>query len=415
MRLTSKLLSILILGVFFVGCSESESPAPKEDKQASTAVTEESGVSAKPKVVGYFPAWEPERGYRVKDIVTRGAAEQLTHILFAFGGVVDGKCALDRVPATIEHAYSAEDSVDGIADAEDAKVKGAIGQLLKLKKMYPDLKLLWSIGGWTLSTGFIDAAKDVETFADSCYDMIHDPRWDGLFDGIDIDWEYPNACGIECDKSGRDGYYKLMKAVRERFGNDELVTTAIGAQLKTLTAADYAKAEPYIDFFMPMTYDYSGGWAPQGPTYPHSPLFRVPGTEGTDEEKNSTDDSIRYMLEQGIPAEKILLGIGFYGRGWTGVSQPEALGSASAPAPGKHELGADSYNILKTRCPASGVVGGTAYGFCDGEWWSYDTPKTVLGKMDYAKQKGLGGAFFWQLSGDDEEGALLGAIVEGLK
>lgn len=404
MRVINKLVCGSLVTLLLSGCSE-------PDKPSSTTKAE---TGTEHRVVGYFPVWEPERGYRVKDIVSRGAADQLTHILLAFGGVEQGKCVLDQAQATIAHHYSEQDSVDGVADLDDAKVKGVIGQLIKFKAMYPDVKLLWSIGGWTGSVGFIEAAKDVETFADSCHDLIHDARWDGLFDGIDIDWEYPNACGVECDKSGRDGYYKLIKAVRDRFGSDSLVTSAIGAPLSILSAADYAKAAPYLDFYMPMTYDYSGAWAPQGPTYPHSPLHPVAVAKGTAHEQNNTADSIAYMLRQGIPANKILLGIGFYGRGWAGVTQTEALASATGPAASQREPGGNAYHVLKTSCPATGTVGGTAYGLCNGEWWSYDTPQTINGKMDYAKQQGLGGAFFWQLSGDTEQGELLNAIVTGL-
>ncbi|WP_188699097.1 glycoside hydrolase family 18 protein [Bowmanella pacifica] len=411
MRVINRIFSGLLVAVLLSGCVESDRRHSGADKPNSMSATAGTGKS---RVVGYFPLWEPERGYRVKDIVTRGAADQLTHILLAFGGLADGQCVLDEIPASIEHHYSAQDSVDGMADSQDAKVKGVIGQLIKFKAMYPDVKLLWSIGGWTGSVGFIEAAKDVERFADSCHALLNDPRWAGLFDGIDIDWEYPNACGVECDKSGPDGYYHLIKAVRDRFGRDSLVTSAIGAPLSILSAADYAKAAPYLDFFMPMTYDYAGAWSPQGPTYPHSPLYPIAVAKGTTHEKNNADDSIAYMLAQGIPADKILLGIGFYGRGWAGIEQTEALATATGPAKGKKEAGGNAYHVLKTYCPATGTLGGTAYGLCNGEWWSYDTPQTILGKMDYVNQKGLGGAFFWQLSGDTEQGELLDAIVTGL-
>lgn len=411
MRATDRLLSVVLCAVLLTWCSESALLAADNDSSALIATS----TNTASKVVGYFPLWEPERGYRVKDIVTRGATEQLTHILLAFGGVAEGKCVLDDVSASTELHYSAQDSVDGIADTDKAKVKGVIGQLIKLKALHPELKILWSIGGWTGSVGFIEAAQDVTRFANSCYEMLNDPRWAGLFDGIDIDWEYPNACGVECDKSGPDGYYRLIKAVRDRFGRDSLVTSAIGAPLSILSAADYAKAAPYLDFFMPMTYDYAGAWSPQGPTYPHSPLYPVAVAKGSAYEKNNADDSIAYMLSQGIPAGKILLGIGFYGRGWAGVTQREVLATATGPAQGKKEPGGNAYHVLKTACPATGTLGGTAYGLCNGEWWSYDTPQTILGKMDYVKQKGLGGAFFWQLSGDTEQGELLDAMASGLR
>ncbi|WP_239317692.1 glycosyl hydrolase family 18 protein, partial [Planobispora longispora] len=67
------------------------------------------------------------------------------------------------------------------------------------------------------------------------------------------------------------------------------------------------------------------------------------------------------------------------------------------------------------KCPATGTVGGTAYAFCNGQWWSYDTPATIAGKMTYAKNQGLGGAFFWETSGDTANGELITAMANGLK
>ena len=104
-----------------------------------------------------------------------------------------------------------------------------------------------------------------------------------------------------------------------------------------------------------------------------------------------------------------MLGIGFYGRGWTGVTQSAPGGSATGGASG----GGD-YRVLKNACPANGLVGGTAYAHCGNNWWSYDTPQTINGKMQYLKQQGLSGAFFWELGGDTVDGELIKAIGNGL-
>lgn len=75
----------------------------------------------------------------------------------------------------------------------------------------------------------------------------------------------------------------------------------------------------------------------------------------------------------------MLLGLGFYGRGWTGVTQAAPGGTATGAAPGTYEAGIEDYKVLKTRCPANGTVAGTAYAKCGSQWWSYDTPATVPG------------------------------------
>jgi chitinase len=66
--------------------------------------------------------------------------------------------------------------------------------------------------------------------------------------------------------------------------------------------------------------------------------------------------------------------------------------------------------VLVKKCPTNGTIAGTAYCFRGGQWWSYDTPQTIAGKMGYVKSKGLAGAFFWELSGDTTGGALINAI-----
>jgi chitinase len=367
------------------------------------------------KVVGYFTDWGVyQRAYYVKNIDTSGSAAKLTHLNYAFGNVTNGQCAVGDAYADYQQTYTAANSVDGVADTWDQPVAGSFNQLRELKKKYPNLKILWSFGGWTWSGGFGQAAANPAAFADSCYNLVKDPRWADVFDGIDIDWEYPNACGLSCDTSGPDAFKKLMAALRAKFGSSGLVTAAITADASDggkMDVTDYAGAAQYVDWFNPMTYDYFGAWDAQGPTAPHSPLTSYPGIPHAG---FNTSDTIAKLKAKGVPAGKLLIGIGFYGRGWTGVTQSEPGGTATGAAPGTYEAGIEDYKVLKGKCPATGTVGGTAYAKCGSEWWSYDTPSTIGGKMAYAKDQGLGGAFFWELSGDTTGGELIAAIRNGL-
>ena len=379
---------------------------------AGTAAAKPSALEAAgSKVVGYFTEWGTyDRKYYVKNVETSGSAARLTHINYAFGNVTGGKCAIGDSYAATDRTYTAAESVDGVADTWDQPLRGNFNQLLKLKKKHPGLKILWSFGGRTYSSGFGEAARNPAAFAQSCYDLVKNSKWAGVFDGIDIDWEYPNACGNTCDTSGKEAFRNLMAALRSKFGSGALVTAAITADATSggkIDAADYAGAAQYVNWYNPMTYDYFGAWDATGPTAPHSPLNSYSGIPKAGFHTSATITKLKGL---GIPASKLLLGIGFYGRGWTGVTQSAPGGTATGPAAGTYEQGIDDYKVLKTKCPATGTVGGTAYAKCGNNWWSYDTPSTIATKMTYKNQQGLGGTFFWELSGDTSNGELIKAI-----
>ncbi|MFI8385263.1 glycosyl hydrolase family 18 protein [Streptomyces sp. NPDC085540] len=386
----------------------------------STTVTTTGGVippdpGGKVKL-GYFTNWGVYgRNYHVKNLVTSGTAGKITHINYAFGNVQNGQCTIGDAYADYDKAYTADQSVDGVADTWDQPLRGNFNQLRKLKKAYPNIKILWSFGGWTWSGGFPQAAANPTAFAQSCYNLVEDPRWADVFDGIDLDWEYPNACGLSCDTSGAAAFKNLMQATRAKFGANNLVTAAITADASSggkIDAADYGGAAQYVDFYNVMTYDFFGAWAAQGPTAPHSPLTSYAGIP---QAGFNSADAIAKLKAKGVAGAKLNLGIGFYGRGWTGVTQAAPGGTATGPAPGTYEQGIEDYKVLKTSCPATGTVAGTAYAKCGSNWWSYDTPATITGKMTWAKQQGLKGAFFWEFSGDTTNGELANAIHTGLQ
>ncbi|WP_328423383.1 glycoside hydrolase family 18 chitinase [Streptomyces sp. NBC_00443] len=366
--------------------------------------------------LGYFTEWGVYgRNYHVKNLVTSGSASKITHINYAFGNVKNGQCTVDDTYAAYDKAYTADQSVSGTADTWDQPLRGNFNQLRQLKAKYPHIKVLYSFGGWTYSGGFGQAAANAAAFAKSCKAVVEDPRWADVFDGIDIDWEYPNACGLTCDTSGPAAIRNLMSALRTEFGSNYLVTAAItadGSNGGKIDAADYGGASQYLDWYNVMTYDYFGAFDADGPTAPHSPLTSYAGIP---QAGFNSADAIAKLKAKGVPSAKLLLGIGFYGRGWTGVTQSAPGGSATGAAPGTYEAGIEDYKVLKNSCPSNGTIAGTAYAHCGNNWWSYDTPSTIAGKMTWAKNQGLGGAFFWEFSGDTSNGELVTAINSGLK
>ncbi|WP_305785863.1 glycoside hydrolase family 18 protein [Symbioplanes lichenis] len=395
MRVVPVVVTLLLV---LAGCS-AQAPEPTPSLPAPPAA---------PKIVGYFTDWGVYgRNFQVEDV----AADKLTHLLYAFGKVTGGKCTTSDAWADYQRPVAAGDSVDGVADSSGSALRGNFGQLRKLKAKHPGLKILWSFGGWTGSGGFTEAARNPAEFAESCAKLLKDPRWTGVFDGIDIDWEYPNACGLSCDSSGPDALTGLVADLRRELGPGALVTAAVPADTGKLGASDYADVAAQTDWLNAMTYDFFGTGNTPGPTAPHSPLTAYPGIP---RETATTEAAIGKLLDLGIPAGKILLGIGFYGRGWTGVGTPDPGGKGTGAAPGSYEQGMEDYGVLARTCPPTGTVGGTAYAFCGGQWWSYDTPDTIKSKMAYARSKSLGGAFAWELSGDTDDARLLSAMAAGL-
>jgi chitinase len=386
----------LLLG----GCSAPDTPVPAP-----------STTAAAPRVVGYFTDWGVYgRNFQVRNLESSGAAAGLTHLVYAFGKV-GSTCEPGDSWADYDKPIAAADSVDGVADVAHQGLRGNFGQLRKLKARHPQLRVLWSFGGWTGSGGFTAAAKDPEKFAGSCAKLLRDPRWAGLFDGIDLDWEYPNACGLTCDASGPDALPNLVTALRRALGPAAVITAAVPGDVDKLKTTDYVDVAAQADWLSAMTYDFFGTGDSSGPTAPHSPLTSYPGIPRS---TATTDAAIRGLRDLGVPAGKILLGVGFYGRGWTGVHSAAPGATATGAAQGSHEKGIEDYGVLSRTCPPTGTIGGTAYAFCHGQWWSYDTPETIKTKMSYARSNGLAGAFAWELSGDTSDAGLLAAMTAGL-
>ncbi|HXF68841.1 MAG TPA: glycosyl hydrolase family 18 protein [Thermoflexus sp.] len=401
------------------GATATPTRTPTPGAIATPTRTPTPGATATPPpssgsvIVGYFVQWGVyARNYHVKNIVTSGSASKLTHINYAFANVdSSGRCVLGDSYADIDKFYDAASSVDGQPDCWDAGcLRGNFNQLRKLKAMYPHLKILLSVGGWTWSTNFGVAARNPQAFADSCYNLINDPRWAGLFDGIDIDWEYPNACGLTCDNSGPDAFKNLMAALRARFGPNFLITAAVPAGYDKINAADYAGAAQYVNWYNIMAYDFFGAWDADGPTAYHAPLYNWPQIPAPN---YYADYAVQLYKSKGVPASKLVLGVPFYGRGWTGVpaGSTNGLGQpATGPAPGTYEQGIEDYKVLRN-APGTVYYGaGTLHKYDGNVFWSYDNPTTLAGKQSYRKSQGMLGVMFWELSGDTPDGELITAL-----
>ncbi|MDZ4814044.1 MAG: glycosyl hydrolase family 18 protein [Pseudomonadota bacterium] len=416
---------------------------------AITARTRDIDPPTGKRVIGYFAQWGIyARNYRVRNIETSGSAAKLTHINYAFGNVRNNRCEVGVTQpadpntgaggdafADYSKAFNAGESVDGVADTWNQPLRGSWNQLRKLKAQHPGIKVLISLGGWTWSRGFSSAARPENrvAFVASCIDAYirgNLPVTDGaggagaasgVFDGIDIDWEYPVACGIACGQpEDNANFTALMAEFRSQLNAVRpglLLTVAVGAGIDKIRVTNPGAYHPYLDYINVMTYDFHGGWEPR--THFHSALFGSTDDPSTGDQRfYNSDNAIQAFLDRGVPAAKLNLGIGFYGRGWTGVPNlNNGLYQSGSAAQGTYEAGIEDYKVLKNlgwpsythaQSMARWIYNGTTF-------WSYDTPEAVADKMQYVRTRNLGGAFFWEFSGDDANGTLAKAVGNGLR
>ena len=417
---------------------------------AINAKTSAGGGGGGKRVIGYFTQWGIYgRNYQVKNIDTSGSAAVLTHINYAFGNVRNNKCEVGVTQASDPNtgvggdayadytkSYDAGSSVSGVGDTWNQPLRGNWNQLKELKAKYPNLKVLISLGGWTWSRGFASAAQPAnrQAFVASCIDAYikgNLPVTDsaggtgaaaGVFDGIDIDWEYPAACGLSCGGSEDTANFTALLAEFRRqldaVRPGLLLTIAGGAGVDKIRVTQPSQYASSIDFVNLMTYDFHGAW--ESPTNFHSALYKPAGDPSTgDAAKYNTNDAIQALIAAGMPAAKINLGIGFYGRGWSNVpnSNNGLFQPSTTAAPGTYEAGIEDYKVLKNLGYPSydDTAAGAHWIFNGSTFWSFDDPANIQRKMNYVKAQSLGGAFSWEFSGDDANGTLIKAISNGLK
>lgn len=415
-------------------------------------VTDTTNPGGGNKQVGsYFTQWSVYgRNYHVKNIDQSGAAAKLTFINYAFGNVYDdGRCNIitraesgngdgGDAYADYQKSYDAASSVDGVGDMWDQPLKGNFNQLKKLKARHPQIKLFISLGGWTWSKNFSrfsTTAAARQTLVSSCIDIYlrgNLPVGDGaggvgaaagVFDGIDIDWEYPGGGGQPYNSvspADKQNFTLLLGEFRRQLnqltaqtGRPYLLTIAAGAGSDKIDNTEPAQYSAHLDWINLMSYDYHGGFEPQGPTNFQSNLHMDPNNPATGVVKTyATETAVNKLLAAGVPAQKLVIGIPLYGRGWTGVANGGTNGlyqRATGPAPGTYEAGIEDYKVLAPRNAPKFYhpVTKQLWTYDGTQFWSFDDPTVIATKAAYVNSLGLGGLFSWSLDGDDAAATLV--------
>jgi chitinase len=311
--------------------------------------------------------------------------------------------------------------------------------LKELKARFPDLRVLISLGGWTWSGRFSDAALTAQsraTFVTSCIDLfirgqfaagITEP---GIFDGIDVDWEWPGAPGATNNYRPEDtaNFTALLREFRSQLdargtldGRTYLLTIAAPAGEANIGKIDVAGIAPYVDGVNLMSYDFRGGWSA---TTGHQAALHQPAGDPLPAERWWIDNAVELWTNGGFPASKLTVGMPFYGRGWTGVSAgPAGDGlwqTTTGAAPGTYEAGIEDADVL-AQLPSSYVryhdaAAGASwlYDPTARVFWTWDDASSLGVKAAYIREKGLAGAMVWELSGDDASGTLLRSLTDAL-
>jgi chitinase len=345
------------------------------------------------RIVGYVAGWSTPA------VIHPG---KLTHLNFAFARITPG----------------------GLVALADGGLEASLLRVVALRKISPRLKVIVSIGGWE-ADGFSDAAltdASRAAFADSAVEFVRKYS----LDGVDIDWEYPGqgVAGIKYRAEDRQNFTRLLRALREkldaassvqgRTGGDRYTLSIASADREYFDHTEMDKLQVYLDWINVMSYDFFNSLTPT--TGHHAGLYRAALASPTDRD---ADASVEQHLAAGIPAEKLVLGVAFYGRGFAGVRPVEnGLNQPYARFEAAHDYSELAEKLIgrqgfvrhwDDRAKAPFLWNSSSRTFI-----SYDDPQSIGIKAQYVKAHHLGGMMFWELS-EDRDDELLDVIVRSLR
>ena len=350
----------------------------------------------------------------------------------------DGEMPVAAIPAdylnAIIYAFEEPNAADRCARPSVAQAR-TIDALRRLRRHHPGLALLVSIGGWDRAPEYSDLALTTASrarFARSCVRLLIEQDH---FDGIDLDWEFPVHGGMNRSRpQDRRDATALVRELRGRLDalgrrthRHYLLTVATpagtwqeGGAYSVSDSYDLAALVPYVDWLNVMTYDMNTMFSPySGFNTPLTADPRDPAPEPERSRDNLTG-AVRYYEAHGVPAGKILLGVAFYGRGFTGVSEQNA-GLYSKYAGVYPET---PWKTIESRMLTSPQWVRRWSATAEAPWlynarrhifFTYDDPQSLSIKAAFVRHEHLRGVMIWVLGEDDARNSLLRALVWGLR
>ena len=404
---------------------------------------------------GYFEEWGINyAGYNIADLQKNGVADELTHLIYAFGNVTPTSppaCAIADSGAAYRN--STLPTVSGKPYA--APLYGNFGAIQQLKGLHPKLKVLISLGGQAGNVaGFVTAAATAAgraALASSCIDMFvrgniaAGVTAPGLFDGFNIDWEFPGPADKQNFTALLKEFRTQLNALAKTTGKKYVLTFDSPASPKKYINIDLRAAAAQVDFLTIDGYDYAG---PSDKLTNDSSSLYDTAADPLYADDRYIDATVKAYRKAGVPAAKYTMGLPLYAVGWTGVpnvnhglyqnataASPVLLtdGSGLCPNPDKANAspgcdtvltaGFATYSTIEnltnkygyTAWYDSARVGATLYNPASGTFYTYDDATVVATKTAYIMKNKLGGAYVWALNDDDASGSLTKAIAAGLK
>lgn len=349
----------------------------------------------------------------------------------------DGGMPVSQIPAAqindLIYAFG-EPNDAGVCTPPTAAQTGKFAALRQLRREHPGLRLIVSIGGWDQAPQYSDIALtdwSRSRFAASCIQTFL--RAQG-FDGIDLDWEFPVHGGMNRsrpeDRADATALVREFRRQLDALGRKNrhhyLLTVATpagtwqqGGAYSAGDSYDLAALARCADWLNVMTYDMNTIFSPLSGF--NAPLDADPG-DTTPEPQRSRDNlrsAVRYYESQGVPAAKIMLGVAFYGRGFTGVS-PQNEGRYSKYAGVYPETPWKTVSAQFLTDPdwvrhwSATAQAPWLYNARQRIFFTYDDTLSLGIKADFARRQRLRGVMIWVLGEDDPANSLLNALVSHL-